>query len=258
MYSNESQNNLRLSISNFARSHSWTIGQYTQAQSQYNYWKTLWSSQFKKISPEAQLSSDNFMRQKEIYSLHIDHTPIALVALDIFNLQTDYGRDHSYFNEIPEDIFQILNQKKISKCITLNQLLVSQMWFNDLRVVDLITGVIVHRLYTSNIDWGICYTRNIGKVNKLALRWGGESIKSGFYVHNEPSDFVVFPKNSFLKAEMPEEKKIITQLWDEYLSLEQPNSKLNSELGWNTNHYKELITKKGDKYELNTQCENSL
>jgi len=257
MHLNETHNHLRLYVTNISQSNTWTNEEFNIANQQYEYWKCIWNAQFKKKSPEFVLSSDNFMRQKEIYSLHVNDKIIALIAADIFDLNHVFTRDHSYFSEIPEDVFQTLKEKKALRCFTINQLLVSQKWYGDARVVDIMAGLILHRLYTSFLKWAICYTRNIGKINTLGLRWTGQSIKSDFLVHNEPSDFVLFNKDSYLSAEIQLEKKIVTNLWDEYFSKPSQILKLNTEFGWNFNNYKQIMTK-GELNEPNTYTENSL
>jgi len=219
----------------------------------YEYWKKNWLTQFRKNDPNFIQFSDNYLRQKEIFCLFSNDEPIALVALDYFNLNFQSQRDHSYFSEIPFDIINSLIESDKAEFVTLNQLLVTNMWIENLRTVDIITGLIVFRLMTTHLNQGVCYTRNLGKINKLAQRWGGQIIRPNIIIHNEPSDFVVFPKNSFITANMPKEKELVQSLWCE-AELDSHHFNLHPLLGYNS----QFIINKEEKYEQSTQREFSI
>ncbi len=180
----------------------------------YSFWKKNWSQTFNEINIKFNGESDDFCRQFEVLGIMHDTKVVGCVLIDVFDIHDFTNSHHSYFNKFSnETILNMQNTIKEDLVFTLNYLTVDSEYRKHLIFPDILVGLVIKRMYESNLSTIITYTRNTRRTNKLAYRFGAKTIQSNLSVNGEPSDFVFFDRSSYQYVIQHQSAQLIESLW---------------------------------------------
>lgn len=214
----------------------------------YHLWKKIWKQTFQEVKANINLSADHFLKHDEILVIYNGEQPIGMFCLDWYWTKADYDLELKYWDNYPKLTLKWLETKSISCLMSMSFLTVHPDWRRrqtQHSLSDLLVGFAVQRYLESSADVLLTYTRNDRKTNELGYRHGGEKIPIEHWVHNIPSDVLVFDRNS-LKTQLSEGLKLhIDSLWNNKKFL---SPSLRPEL-FNKSLDKKSSLNKGDPYE---------
>jgi hypothetical protein len=178
----------------------------------FDFWKNQWHPVCASIKGIKNLSSDEFLRQKEVTAILFKEDIVGIMGVDHFCLKQKAHLHHSYFSYFPSQVLENLLRVGINEVLILNQLAVDKPW-RGIGISDLLVGLAVKKLSSGSVKKALSYTRNTHKTNQLGYRWGGLPLMKNGKVHGEAADFILFYENSYNNSQNHPLILFVENLW---------------------------------------------
>ncbi len=190
----------------------------------YALWKKTMGDALRyesKIS-EPELLSDEFFRQHEVVAIYYKAQPVGLFIFDWLNLQFKSTREHSYFSNFPNSVLDTLVSRNIKTLMSASHLCVHPDWRRRKigpGISEICYGIAAKRMFDSNAEALITYTRNDRSIHQIVYDFGGEAIQRNILSHGIPADIIIIHRSKIKPCSKPQIQAAVDRLYQSYLDV---------------------------------------
>lgn len=182
----------------------------------YSCFKDVWKNIF-----GDRYNADALKRQKYICCILKGNEVIAIMSVDIFNLQCEAHMENTYFMDYPKEFFLYTQKNGVRSCITLESLTVRDRYrgeLNGIRVVDMIVEL---AFFFSQFVHGDMVFGPVVRTNGASHRckkFGAEVIIEDFLYRGLNCDMLLYRnKNNEMRSSKCLSKNLVRRLWEKRL-----------------------------------------
>lgn len=180
----------------------------------YVHWNEVWSD-ILQLPQGTLLSSDNYLRQDVICSIHYKSVVVGMIAASFFNLDQIAYRDHSYIRVFSQERLNQENDPRISNIMSIEYLSVDNRFRKSeigISIGSVLLGLGMKIFSESDSHIVLGTARSKIHVDEMCYKFGfrpcGEMEKFG-----HPCTLIVNSKNTLKNHDDPVIYEITQNLW---------------------------------------------